>query len=648
MMRTSLVFWGLLAGAAYMAYGAEADKQEGAPASPSDVTLSKPAASGHPYFLANGGFPDLASLPLLRNGIQTFQQANYDRAGDNYDHEYFPLYVEANGEQVLFDDYGPGLLSRLHMNIWRPGRFGLGETGDVVGLDTIRIRFYFDDETTPRIDMDVSIFFSEKNPLGIFRPPYADGDKDYRVFYYPFYFKKRLKVALSAEPGGPGPKNFEPWMGRFDKLPQRRSHWYQFTYHLYTEDPGIESWTPTAHTPPTAPPYASLSKTIGAMETRTFSKAIDAGQSQEMALFSGQGCIRELRFNLAPLNKETLFGAWVRIFFNDQTVPFVDAPAGVLFGAHPEQLDAFYSALLMGYEGEKGMYLRTPMPFWKSARIVIENRSKQPLERATVQWAVDTQASGKYPQEKSGYFHVAFNREFPRTEGHDYIYLDIRGRGHVVGHLAQRFGTCMEENERTYFDGSRTPQIKGNGFEDDHGFGWGLKKKTFPMFGAPVARGGDGSLYRLFLSDLYIYYSSIRHGHQVYGPNSPRGHENMYEAGNQQSVTYYYGINEPALQMTDEVDVGNPESERNHAYRARGRNNRQLARVYVDGQLVAERPWYTVDYERTYRNIRWYDTSFEIPARYTAGKDQLRIRIEHAGSEYGGIDEFRYWIYSYN
>ena len=66
----------------------------------------------------------------------------------------------------------------------------------------------------------------------------------------------------------------------------------------------------------------------------------------------------------------------------------------------------------------------------------------------------------------------------------------------------------------------------------------------------------------------------------------------------------------------------------------------------IDGQRVIERPWYSVDFERTYRNIRWADTDFEVPARYTRGKNQVTVKIEFASSENGVWDEFHYWIYS--
>ena len=92
--------------------------------------------------------------------------------------------------------------------------------------------------------MDVSTFFQRENPLGIFRYPLAvDGGDDFRVMYCPMFFKKRLKITMNREPGGPGSDQI-PWTGRYDKIPIRRNHWYDFTYHTFTEDSGIQSSTP--------------------------------------------------------------------------------------------------------------------------------------------------------------------------------------------------------------------------------------------------------------------------------------------------------------------------------------------------------------------------------------------------------------------
>ncbi|HEX4273053.1 MAG TPA: hypothetical protein VHZ32_16800, partial [Rhizomicrobium sp.] len=76
-------------------------------------------------------------------------------------------------------------------------------------------------------------------------------------------------------------------------------------------------------------------------------------------------------------------------------------------------------------------------------------------------------------------------------------------------------------------------------------------------------------------------------------------------------------------------------------------NNRQEARVFIDERLVTERPWYGVDYEKAYRGIRWFDSDFEVPARYTKGKSKITVQIEFIGSETGRWDEYHYWVYSY-
>jgi len=270
--------------------------------------------------------------------------------------------------------------------------------------------------------------------------------------------------------------------------------------------------------------------------------------------------------------------------------------------------------------------------------------------------------------------------------------------------VVSRWNTSMEEDERTYFDGSGTPWIIGEGFEDDHDMGWGLQNLSQPVFGAISAKGGTGGIYRFLLPDMYCFSSGIKYGHQTYGPHSPLGHEGMYQPGTEESVTFWYGIPEARVIQTDEVDVGNPASETAHAYHAEGdvrrvkgaywydgefnnvlfktpaieddgvsftgsstftvsisptnegirlrrrsdkANNRQEARVYVDGRLVTERPWYSVDYEKTYRDIRWFDSDFEVPASYTKGKSQVTIRIEYVGAEAGRWDEYHYWVYTW-
>jgi len=215
--------------------------------------------------------------------------------------------------------------------------------------------------------------------------------------------------------------------------------------------------------------------------------------------------------------------------------------------------------------------------------------------------------------------------------------------------------------------------------------------------------GGAGSVHRFFLPDLYYFQSSVKHGHQTYGPHSPVGHENSYLVGNEESVVFFYGRETPGIVLSDELDVGKLDSERAHSYRIAGSRkdltgkfwydgeynnvlfqtppveddgvafagwsefkvkidpanrgvrlrrrldkdvNRQKANVYVDGRRVLERAWYTVDHDKTYRDIRWVDSDFEIPAKYTAGKSKIALKIENANGPGIPWNEFHYWIFS--
>jgi hypothetical protein len=649
-----------------------------------------------------GDLLKIADLPVLRTGIQTHQFCTYDRAGDNYDWDYFVLYTEPNGEVVLFDATGPGCLFRQQMNIWMTAG---NVTPDTQG---VQIRYYFDDEEKPRIDMDISTFFSEQNPLGIFREPLAmNGGNEFRTLYCPMPFQKRLKIALSREPGGPG-TNPTPWLGHYDQIPKPRGHWCHFTYHTFTEDPGIPSWKPGD----ISSSLASLwdAKKLGQDPKPTdgnqkIAKTVSLapGEKVSLAELGEAGSIASLKISVEPLTEESLFNTWIKMTWDGSESSQVEAPLGAFFGGYRKAMDAKFSSLLFGYS-PAAMYCYFPMPFWKSAKIELENRGQEAIKLLRAE--IEHKPAGvlAYPEKQCGYFYARYNREFPRTEGHDYTYLNWEGRGHIVGHTTSRYDTSMEEDERTYFDGNLSPQIHGNGFEDDHNMGWGLKNRQHPVFGAIAADGGAGGVYRLFLPDTYYFQSVVKHGHQTYGPNSPRGHEGMYVAGNEESVAFFYGRETPEVVLTDELDVGKPEAEKTHAYRIVGNRkdllgkfwydgelnnvlfktpaieddgvafagssefkvkidpdnrgvrlrrrldknvNRQKANVYVDGQLVAERPWYTVDHDKTYRDIRWVDSDFEIPAKYTQGKSSITLKIENLNKADKPWNEFYYWIYSY-
>ncbi|MGA2259189.1 MAG: hypothetical protein ABSG53_31335, partial [Thermoguttaceae bacterium] len=110
-------------------------------------------------------------LPFfLPNGTQTRQFITYDPAGKNQS-GFFNRYEE-NGEYVFFDEIGPGCLYRQQMNVFsKYTKFP---------SERVRIRYYFDDEPKPRIDMTFAEFFGKGGKYSQpFTPPLAYFDQRY-------------------------------------------------------------------------------------------------------------------------------------------------------------------------------------------------------------------------------------------------------------------------------------------------------------------------------------------------------------------------------------------------------------------------------------------------------------------------------------
>ena len=88
-----------------------------------------------------GFYDDLSLLPNIYSNVQSYYLSSYDRTGGNDDGfrgTYSQLYVDDNGEHVIFDENGPGCV----YNLWF--------TGDDQGLHWGKIRIYFDGEKTAR------------------------------------------------------------------------------------------------------------------------------------------------------------------------------------------------------------------------------------------------------------------------------------------------------------------------------------------------------------------------------------------------------------------------------------------------------------------------------------------------------------------
>jgi hypothetical protein len=179
-----------------------------------------------------------------------------------------------------------------------------------------------------------------------------------------------------------------------------------------------------------------------------------------------------------------------------------------------------------------------------------------------------------------GLFHATY-RDTPKPElGKDVELLDTRkveGGGDWCGHIVGTTYTftkagnlrTLEGDPRFYLDDSLSPQGQGTGSEEWGGGGdyWGGERMTLPFAGHPVGLPVKKmktdldrihSAYRFLLSDLIPFGKNARFTLEHGGRNDSQEH---YE-----TVTYWYGLQQPGIVLTDEFDVGHKASEAEHNY----------------------------------------------------------------------------------
>lgn len=639
---------------------------------------------------------NIEALPLLYDkGAETRQFSSFDPSGSNNDGNFvtaYTKYIDKNGEYVIFDATGPGCLYRQQYNIWYTRQF--------IDAGTTHIKYYFDNEKKARIDVPINDFFSGK--IHPFISPFAFLDSQYRfgVMYYPLPFKSRLKITTTFNLNTLS-KSDAPY----------DAAWYQYTYHVYNNPDSVITYTPedTLNSATIIGQWQQKGKDpkLPAGDTIvTKDISLDAGHHSDFLKIEGKGAITSLRLSLNPYNRDVFYHTHVRIFWDNNKNAAVDMPLANFFGGGGESYkncqDIFsksLSTLMFGYNGEvHEFYSFWPMPYWQSARIELWNDSQTDIQNAVLTIGYKTTNKVCYPESTTGYFFARRTIVQDTGRGMFASIFKENGRGHVVGLSFYSSNYAMDGDEFTYIDGSHTPQMHGDGTEDDHNQGWGGDAYQFPLWGG-VVNGYQGA-YRLYLNDAYIFNRDIRINYEY----SREGGQDY--GGQVDAVVYYYKSSTPSsVILSDVVDPGNSISEKKHHYRLSGKtwrkevltsydgyernyqydrlqdtgyayngfsefdvsiganndgvrlrrriyrsgNGIQRALVYVNGKQVRERQWDICAASSAPFYQGWYDADFEIPSFYTKGKNSIHLRIEYTKGDGSGdeINEFFYWVYTY-
>jgi hypothetical protein len=275
---------------------------------------------------------------------------------------------------------------------------------------------------------------------------------------------------------------------------------------------------------------------------------------------NGPGMLTHLWITVASPEAYHLKKLVLRIYWDQETTPSVEAPLGDFFGLGLGEYHRWESELLsVGSDKALNSFFR--MPFQKHARITVSNEGRQKVD--AFYFNLDYRAYSQALPRGTLYFHAQFrqaqpNRGWtsdwqnngdpkvdrkPNLDGKEnYVWLDATGSGHFVGvtmSVLQNQDAWWGEGDDMFFiDGEARPSIAGTGSEDYFLGAWDFGGHPFfyRFYGAPVVgeerAGSKSSVYRFHLDSPIPFTKSIR-------ATIEHGHAN-HRSDNFYTVAYWY------------------------------------------------------------------------------------------------------------
>jgi len=204
---------------------------------------------------------------------------------------------------------------------------------------------------------------------------------------------------------------------------------------------------------------------------------LQAFEKRTFCELEGPGCIRHIWVTVTrtePFSRKVL----LRIYFDGEQVPHVEAPVGDFFGVmHGKNWYPIDSAYL-SVKAESGYNCYFPMPFARSARIEFECGDTPRPVYLMVDWH-------RYPGREMTEplrFCARWRREMPTQRyGEDFLMLDADGPGRLAGFV---YGVRLIDNvdrwshggaDNIYIDGQgeHPAYLRGIGGEDTFGTSYG-------------------------------------------------------------------------------------------------------------------------------------------------------------------------------
>ncbi len=514
------------------------------------VPSQAPSYAPPPSFLGQDAYRHLDKLSYLDLNDRVQGQSSADLFAGNHDNTHF-LRALPNGENVLFDQTGPGLVTfmRMQENYGAPWHLTLDNHAPL----TIR-----------------------PDDLGQMQPASSLPAK---AFPYP------LSLNQQESQGSSILATSLPFQQSLQWSSHRANGNFYSLYHK------LPYGTPLpAESNASAPndvvrllrqsAAASLPNTLSCREG---SIDLPDKTTTPLTTLNGPAQIRALTFRV-PFSEIASFGnAHLRISWDGEFHPSVDAPLKFLVGDGAGVYQPAGRPLVNGWiantnsDGKTFMdfNLFWPMPFTQRAQLTISTDTPLP----TIKWSIKYEPFSD-PPNWWGTFHATYTSVPKPVQGQDMTFLDAHGSGRIVGtvvNFTAPDGT-LEGNPSFYLDDSRTPQIEGTGTEE-----WGLggnywnggNQTSLPLGGLPSSTNNpsgtdqDGAaLYRFLIADSIPFNRHVVVRWQHGGTNNST---HPYRA-----AILWYGTPTQTALLSDELSPTSPSERASHDYSAPGEQSYTL------------------------------------------------------------------------
>ena len=288
--------------------------------------------------------------------------------------------------------------------------------------------------------------------------------------------------------------------------------------------------------------------------------AIQPGQTATILDVSGPGIITHFWATIASREEYHLKKLVLRMYWDDETNPSVEAPIGDFFGLGLGQY-FLYNSTPLSVGSDKALNSFFQMPFQKHARITVTNEGT--VRTDAFYFNIDYQAYASKLPSNPLYFHAEYRQATPNAGwttnwqhnstplvldkknldgAGNYTWMEAIGHGQFVGVtmsvLQNQDGWWGEGDDMFFIDGEKTPSINGTGTEDYFLGAWdfGHNSFSYPTYGAPLkgeeVAGSRSSVYRFHLDSPIPFTKSLK-------ATIEHGHAN-HRSDNFYSVAYWY------------------------------------------------------------------------------------------------------------